>query len=692
MVPNPFVSDIFPDGYPASGQHTLLHVLAISQLKQAVDELAAGVAVPRGGGRLIQLRAPRAGYGKSHLLESLRQNLGAEALFYRMDHDVDREFRWSNVFWGLLDFLHRTTGSSRVTYLDELSRVTFAKLNRQLISSGRISCADPQGALATLETRAVELFDLTDPAQPVGQWFSEHFERLLPGMSGHLAGELKIGENAANNWLRLLCSYNQGLRELPAVRFENFRWMAQQGGGEPALNRGGMQLVQVAPMGESYFKDRLAEFCRLLSQWKPLVLVFDHLDAVYGDAEQTRRAAHIIGELRRLLPQVLIILSINDDLWNQAFQKFLPSALEDRLSGEELTLQPISRTDAEMLVRSRLVGAEVPVAQADAFMQVCNLPELFARESGRALTARNILRHAARLWQNKTAQPAHSMLPSLNPQGSSGDPAPILFPGATMAQLRELLGKAAALRNEPALPEVPTPGPAAHVLPDPVVLPDPPVHPSPIFEPLLDPRAQAAAIPAPAGVWERCQQLRKKLLEARNLRIDPDLFCHLLEAGGRHLAVVSAQHVSVPGSSGPGALVWHTPDGEIFFGTESHDDRAYWRALWSHVKTLRLATPPTARRQVWMTVFSLTKAPLNLADWLDAEDVRLVRQHMDLVELDSDQLATLYAVDEVLHESERPNSGLPDPGNSFTTLAPLLESFWKRITRPLASEATPQAQ
>src|SRR5436190_7764485 len=88
---NPFAADIFPDGEAASEASLSLHHTAEERLEEVVAQTAHEPAamVKEGHGRVILLRAPRAGYGKSHLLHRLRQAGGAHAFVVPVELDPE---------------------------------------------------------------------------------------------------------------------------------------------------------------------------------------------------------------------------------------------------------------------------------------------------------------------------------------------------------------------------------------------------------------------------------------------------------------------------------------------------------------------------------------------------------------------------------------------------------------------------
>lgn len=673
MPTNPFKADIYPDGLPAHAGENLMHAKALEELRILVDQHTSSQSPE---GTVILLKSPRAGYGKSHLLAAFGEKFDSTAFVISPTFDPSAEFRFKLLFQGVINHGHgtRPKADGSLTLLDRLSRQVFAMLNAELIATKQIPCAHPASAIQALRDRSLELFDLNDPRQAVGQWFVEHFERLLPLTSGVLSESAGIGPEAATVWLRALCAYTQGESDGDAQRGEHLHWSLEQGNSKGVM-AGGMNILTAPNLDESYFRDRLVQLLRLYSLVQPVVLVVDHLDAVHGNAAQTMRVATAITELRRLLPRVVVVVSMNQDLWSGSFQKFVPSALEDRLSGEKVQLGEINAAQGNALMEERMRAFGISKTEADQFLANFQLPQLYAREPGRYSAPRALLRHAARAWDDWCKRKS-----SRAPIPVADRPETPSFPGtddetqpegtASFQQLKTMLEK---LRLE----RIATGRPLEVASESGVIL-----HGT-AESPFVTVTEAPTHVPTEKELIEsRFHQLRQRLLGAKPLRVDQDLLCHLLEFGGKRLAIVKAAHIPVPGSSGPGAVLWLTPDGEILFGSEAHQDRAYWQALLAYVQNRHTATQPLHSH---LAIFSAVEDPVDLQRWLSASETEsALKRYVDIIPLEPEALATLYAADEMLHNAEHGDEETICPEEVFTVLSPYLDSFWQRLIRVLA--------
>jgi hypothetical protein len=675
---NPFASDIFPDGEAEVEGPLVLHHVAQDQLEELILQAAHEPvsAVRTSQGRVVLLRAPRAGYGKSHLLHRLRQGSAGDAMLVPVEFDPEEKITWKPILDQVLNALHQTFSSEGITFLDHIARRTFATVNAGVIRAGKVPCEQPETAAAAVEQRYLELFDFSKTNQPVAVWFQAHFERLLPISSGLLHEETGLPAESCTLWLRALCGYAQGGAEGDPARLSTLQWaLKQPTAAASSAPQSGMQFLQAPPAGDHFFKEKLGELCRLAASTQPLVIVLDHLDGFHGSTEKVLHLANFLNDWRRLSGRTRFILSVNQDLWTQTFLAALPSALEDRLTSAQITLGGISREAAEDLIQQRLTTWRVPEPAAEQFTAHLGLAQYFAQEAGKLISPRAVLRYAAAAWQDQWNPPA--------------PPVPDSAP--SVAKMRDMLDRLkerlvpplpanlAPVEFPPLLPEASRPAgytngssPASGViLPDPVPgTPRTPVGESPFL-------TQKRVGPDHA-LQVRLHTLRAHFSSSPWLLLDQDRLYHLMKLSGQRLALVRFLETGLPGQPGAVAGVWQTPDAEILFGSEPYEDRPYWAALIDFARQ-RSACVPGSR----LVLFSSASAPVNLGVWLHQDEIVAARAHfLDLQTLDHPHLAALYATDEVLRECERGALTL-NAADAFASIAPQLEPLWKKLLKPL---------
>lgn len=686
---NPFSADIFPDGDLAADAGASMHPEAQERLEEVIAEAAhePATGVRAGNGRIILLKAPRAGYGKSHLLNQLRTQERESAFVIALDFDPEQTISWKCLLDQVFAALHIPAADGPATLLDLVARRTFAMVNAAMIRIGRIPCGHPEDAATALAARSADLFDFSNPDQPVALWFQEHFERLLPVCAPLLEEETGLTVASATLWLRALCGYAQGGAEGDPSRLATLQWaLKQPDAAASAPSAGGMRFLQAAPETDAFYKEKLGEICRLTAAARPLVILLDHLDGFHGHSDKVLRLANFLIDWRRLSGRTRFILSVNQDLWSQTFLKTLPSALEDRLTSSQVTLGGISRESAEELIRLRLAAARVPEPAAYAFAESLALPRFFAGEAGKRISPRTVLRYAAQAWSEHWKAPA----------------APTGAPAIPVAKMRDMLDR---LRGRPAppaagpgkpagpLPEESMPpvyngysneAPAGN-MPDGTPMPSGAILPDPVpASPRTAPIHGAAFLTSRAVGPDHALQVRFHTLRAHFasspwLMLDQDRLYHLMKLSGQKLAVVRFLETGLPGLAGAVAGVWQSPDAEILFGSEPYEDRLYWAALIDFARQRASYVPGSH-----LVMFSAAAAPVNLGTWMHQDEIVSARAHfLDLQTLDHPSLAACYAADEVLRESERGTLPLGS-ADAFTAMAPQLETLWKRLTRPPA--------
>ena len=149
---NPFAADIFPDGEAPADAGLILH----HDAKEHLEELIAQAAhepvssVRKAQGRVILLRAPRAGYGKSYLISRLQPGTGGESFVLPLEFDPEEPLSWKSLFDQVLTALHEPIAEGMPTALDLIARRTFAMVNAGMIRSGKVPCEQPWEAAAAL--------------------------------------------------------------------------------------------------------------------------------------------------------------------------------------------------------------------------------------------------------------------------------------------------------------------------------------------------------------------------------------------------------------------------------------------------------------------------------------------------------------------------------------------------------------
>ena len=342
------------------GRETPDHVTSINRV--AGEKLRAILARPLTQfGICTLLRAPRAGYGKSHLLCRLQQELRGTHEFVLLHAADGNRFDANACLENVLTQLTRALpGGAGLTPLDLISRKLFALGLEPLVRSGEVPCQDRDSAMHALTQRPTETFDFHHPSAATAHWAREHFEVLGPRLIVELSQMLHLPMRDITFWVEVLFRYAVTAPEFPS-RLSHL-------------------LAAVASSSATAAHDRLAALLHILSQWQRIVLVVDELEGLSANPEAALRLATFLTTLRHGAERIDVIVSVNDDIWQSAFLPRLSGGLIDRLTEACVTLTALSPAEALALLQSRYPGTKI-----DSLEKLNIQGELYARAVLRAV-------------------------------------------------------------------------------------------------------------------------------------------------------------------------------------------------------------------------------------------------------------------------------------------------------------------
>jgi hypothetical protein len=341
------------------GRATINHVPSIN--RAAFEKLCAILKRPLTHfGICTLLRAPRAGYGKSHLLCRLQQELRGTHEFMLLHAADGNRFDAAASLENVLTELTRPLpGGAGLTALDFVTRKLFALGLEPMLRSGEIPCQDRDSALISLQQRPTETFDFHHPSAATAHWARDHFEVLGPRLIVEISQLLQSPMRDITFWVDALFRYAVTLPEYPS--------------------RLSVLLSTVGSSSDTVSHDRLTALLHILSQWQRMVLVVDELEGLSANPEAALRLATFLTTLRHGAERVDVILSVNDDIWESAFVPRLSGGLLDRLTEATVSLAPLTQEEAVQLLQSRY-----PNASATHLQQLALDGELYARAVLRA--------------------------------------------------------------------------------------------------------------------------------------------------------------------------------------------------------------------------------------------------------------------------------------------------------------------
>lgn len=364
---NPFSMDVCPSplGLAESDSVGALNEDVLDQLLESVEN--------RSGRPLMLLTAPRAGYGKTHLLGRVVAAAGAQIIMVPLAFRSGDDLHLATVTRRCLEALHQAKGETEGwSRLRELCAGLVAHLLHDLIKEGLVPSANPEQALRVLSGPPAEVFNAEGSAHMIGEWLRKHSAGLRPILARRVARYLPLSIEVADQWLEHMLSQGfEGNTEGLAAMLELAS--ADRANGAPT-------------------------WLRMLTLWHPVVLLVDHLDGYYRHPDAGVTIAAMLMDLVDS-QNLHVLLSLNQDVWQATFGQHLPSALEDRLTASQVLLRGLREADAMALLRLRLQQAKVSRSDLQEFETFLDVRQYFLGRPIGSVSARVFLRHCARQWE-----------------------------------------------------------------------------------------------------------------------------------------------------------------------------------------------------------------------------------------------------------------------------------------------------
>jgi hypothetical protein len=398
-------------------------------LDQLVDVVGGQSAGP-----LMLLTAPRAGYGKTHLLGRVAAAAADQAVIVPVAFRSGDSLTLSTLSRRGIESLAESAvagGSQDWTRLRGVSGHVVLLLLRRLIEGGQLACANTDQALEALSGSGQDVFDPHGKACRIGTWIAQNRESLRGPMAMLAARELPLRAESLDLWMAAML--------------------------EQSIHGG---LAGMAEMQELTAEDNdsgVPAWLRLMALWRPVVLLVDHLDGFYRHPDAGVKIASMLMELVEA-HRLHVLLSLNQDVWQATFGHHLPSALEDRLTASQVLLRGLTEEDAESLLRLRLSQTGLAAEARDEFERFVSVKRHFLGRPIGSVSARAFLRHCARQWEIFQTAPPESEQPEVTEHSGAMDVA--MLPslekevGGAIPLMTETVRLTAAEAPAMALPEL----------------------------------------------------------------------------------------------------------------------------------------------------------------------------------------------------------------------------------------------
>ena len=370
---NPFADDVCAGPFGVAENRSVpgLNGDLLGQLTTMIDERQSS-ADRTGGQPLLLLTAPRAGYGKTHLLGRLAAAANGQVVLVPLAFRLEDTIGIAAVAVRGLESMARAESSREGwTKLREACAGVCATLVRRLIENGTLPCANPEQALRVLSGDPVEVFDEKGGARLIGDWVRRFEGQLRKPMT------------------------EQAMKRVPAIPMALESWVNAM--LNHALDGGMSHMAVLRMLAADESNEGPVTWLRLLGLWRPVVLLVDHLDAYYRNPEAGLRIASLLLDMSEM-DGVHVVLSLNQDVWQATFGHHLPSAMEDRLTASQMLLRGIGEGEAATLLRLRLQHAGIPIDAGREFTNFLDVKRYFLGRPLGSVSARTFLRHAAKQW------------------------------------------------------------------------------------------------------------------------------------------------------------------------------------------------------------------------------------------------------------------------------------------------------
>ena len=287
-------------------------------------------------GRMVLLRSPRAGFGKTHLLMRLYQRVAHTHEFISLEPSKGKYLDAAEVLDAVLRRFSRVLpAGGGLTVLDLLARRIFALGLEPLVRSGEVPSQDRDGALQALQVRPIETFDFHNEDAVTARWAMANFGLLGPRLTAELAERTEAGFRPVAWWVELLFRYSSAPLDQTTRNSSLFETVFGSGNIETDMH------------------EKLVTFLNLTGLVTSPVLVLDEVEGFSSNPEAALQVTTFLNALHQSCSKLALVISVNGDVWETAFLPRLPGGLKDRLSDIIIDLTPMTKEQAAELLADR---------------------------------------------------------------------------------------------------------------------------------------------------------------------------------------------------------------------------------------------------------------------------------------------------------------------------------------------------
>ncbi|NNE92024.1 MAG: hypothetical protein HKN23_10290 [Verrucomicrobiales bacterium] len=411
--PNPFIDDVFVDNITALPGVPEIHNEPMSHCVRLFENLIRdGERGQHWGnsGRTILIASPRAGYGKSHLVGRLRSVTESLVAGITLPFDPSRTIGWPVMLASVLRQYREARCPQHVgcSLLDETARFFLSNVIQAAMAEGAVQERDLPESEVALRVQFRDVM-APDAGTKMIPWLRKRNPGISEAASRPMSSRWKLPARSVSFWTGLYLNHVDGIDDA----LEPLRGLSN---------------------GEA--RERLIQFLRIATECRPAAFVADHLDGFFGSDTAGMAIAEILTSLRTEVPRSLTLLCLNEDVWQSVFEKRLPSAWLDRLTGEPATLGGIGAASAKMLISARMQAMGFSRDKSEQFALRLSQKARWESPESPVLYPREVIRAARQSWDQIGTQVMNQPEPmSSAPKPEPQVQAPVQAPAPGIASL-----------------------------------------------------------------------------------------------------------------------------------------------------------------------------------------------------------------------------------------------------------------
>ena len=593
-INNPFEDSIFqPQEDHKRLNECVLYPGHLEKLNRLITSEKSKI---RNHGKTLMVSSPEAGHGKSHLIAKALKDTASKNLILEFQINKVEHFSLDELLRLVIQSLYKKTSTNSPV------RNLFASLICDLIKKGIVPVANISSATEALKRHNIRMLDFKDEKSLIAKWFKGNINALFPHLIESMINLTGLSKESCEFWIKTL--YECELEKPESV------------------------LKNIIPLQEKEALYRLEDFDAIFLRDQSLILIFDHMDSLFGDQQKGLKVAQLISKIDNSQLSTVTIFAINDDLWHSCFKESIPSALRDRINETNLRLNGINLESARNLIRTRINLSGQDSATAEAIIRGINLEKTFYFDPNEVSPSiRSVLRTASSQWQEMENQ-REQLHESSNPSKASllNDDSSTI---SSITEMMKSVNKRSQLRIEPN-----TPDKASENLELP-------------FENIEH--------SAPDSVKDFVQH-RNELYSSEQSLFDIEALRYTLEIAGKRSPIIEYKELKIDQITS--ATSWLSYDTEFIFGFEPPEEIDYWK------RVIRSSEKSKAKKSKIIAFSYPESKSFNES----------IKDKINVIDLSRAELASLAAGNTVIQESD-------NEGKIFSEIAPELDSIWKRITR-----------